>query len=216
MRRVTTVLYFSSGPTIIQFPEDTYVENGEGVLFQVEVSGAPHPELVWYHDGLRIVADYSMELAEDGFLTMPSAELKHSGMYKLVASNPAGSVEREVRLVVEEEGRKRPAPERALAPVPVNKLGTHVEKNHSRNNKGFDDEYQVSFSPFLCHCVCMCLGLVVLQSFYTGEDKSISIATDPKNRRKNRFANICVCKQQSCYTTLATSILSVLVRMLLH
>ena len=97
------------------------------MLFQVEVSGAPHPELVWYHDGVRIVADYSMELAEDGSLTMPSAELKHSGMYKLVASNPAGSVEREVRLVVEEEGRKRPAPERELAPVPVNKLGSHVE-----------------------------------------------------------------------------------------
>ena len=210
------VLCFSLGPTIIQFPEDTYVEDGEGVLFQVEVSGAPHPELVWYHDGVRIVADYSMELAEDGSLTMPLAELKHSGMYKLVASNPAGSVEGEVRLVVEEEGRKRPAPERKLAPVPVNKLGNHVEKNHSRNNKGFDDEYQVSFSPFLCHCVCMCLGVVLLQSLYTGEDKSISIATDPKNRRKNRFANICVCKQQSCYTTLATSILSVLVRMLLH
>ena len=60
----------------------------------------------------------------------------------------------------------------------------------SRNNKGFDDEYQVSFSPFLYHCVCMCLGVVLLQSLYTGEDKSISIATDSKNRRKNRFANI--------------------------
>ena len=139
------------------------MEDGEGVLFQVEVSGVPHPELVWYHNGVRVVADYSMELAEDGSLTMPSAELKHSGMYKLVASNPAGNVEREVRLVVEEEGRKRPAPERALAPVPVNKLGSHVEKNHSRNNKGFDDEYQVSFSPFLCHCVCMCLGAVLSQ-----------------------------------------------------
>ena len=202
VRRVTMVLCFSLGPKIIQFPEDTYVEDGEGVLFQVEVSGAPHPELVWYHDGVRVVADYSMELAEDGSLTMPSAELKHSGMYKLVASNPAGSVEGEVRLVVEKEGRKRPAPEIALAPVPVNKLGSHVEKNHSRNNKGFDDEYQVSFSPFLCHCVC--LGVVLLQSLYTGEDKSISIATDTKNRRKNRFANICVCKQQRCYTTLAT------------
>ena len=57
VRRVTMVLCFSLGPTIIQFPEDTYVEDGEGVLFQVEVSGAPHHELVWYHDGVRVVAD---------------------------------------------------------------------------------------------------------------------------------------------------------------
>ena len=160
------VLCFSLGPKIIQFPEDTYVEEGEAVLFQVEVSGAPHPELVWYHDGVRVVSDYSMELAEDGSLTMPSAELKHSGMYKLVASNPAGSVEGEVRLVVEEEGRKRPVPERALAPVPVNKLGSHVEKNHSRNNKGFDDEYQVSFFPFLCHCVYVFGCCVVTVTLY--------------------------------------------------
>ena len=166
------------------------MEEEEAVLFQVEVSGAPHPELVWYHDGVRVVADYSMELAEDGSLTMPSAELKHSGMYKLVASNPAGSVEGEVRLVVEEEGRKRPAPERELAPVPVNKLGSHVEKNHSRNNKGFDDEYQVNFSPFLCHCVCMCLGVVLLQSLYTGEDKSISIARTDERTDSQTYVSV--------------------------
>ena len=81
-----------------------------------------------------------------------------------------------------------------------------MEKNHSRNNKGFDDEYQVSFSPFLCHCVCVCLGVVLLQSLYTGEDKSISIATDSKNRRKNRFANICVCKQQIVGHTITLSL----------
>ena len=138
------------------------------MLFQVEVSGAPHPELVWYHDGVRVVADYSMELAEDGSLTMPSAELKHSGMYKLVASNPAGSVEREVRLVVEEEGRKRPAPERELAPVPVNKLGSHVVKNHSRNNKGFDDEYH-SISVSLCVYVFGCC-VVTVTLYWRGQE----------------------------------------------
>ena len=154
------VLCFSLGPKIIQFPEDTYVEDGEGVLFQVEVSGAPQPELVWYHDGVRVVSDYSMELAEDGSLTMPSAELKHSGMYKLVASNPAGSIEGEVRLVVEEEGRKRPAPERELAPVPVNKLGSHVEKNHSR---ALMMSIKLVSLPF-CVTVCVCVWVLCCYS----------------------------------------------------
>ena len=38
---------------------------------------------------------------------------------------------------------------------------------------------------------------VLLQSLYTGEDKGIAIATDSKYRKKNRFANICVCKSLS-------------------
>ena len=113
---------------IVQFPENTYVQEGEGVLFKVEVTGVPQPKLTWYHNGAEVETDYSKELAEDGSLT----------------SNPAGRVEREVRLVVQEEGKTSGGSERmALDPVPVSKLGSHVEKNHSKNNKGFDDEYQV-------------------------------------------------------------------------
>ena len=129
---------------IVQFPEDTYVQEGEGVLFKVEVTGVPQPKLTWYHNGAEVEADYSKELAEDGSLTMPSAEMKHTGVYKLVASNPAGKAKREVKLVVQEEGKTSGGSEMmALDPVPVFKLGSYVEKNHSKNNKGFDNEYQV-------------------------------------------------------------------------
>ena len=130
---------------IVQFPEDTYAQEGEGVLFKVEVTGVPQPKLTWYHNGAEVEADYSKELAEDGSLTMASAEMKHTGVYKLVVSNPAGRAEREVRLVVQEEGKTSGGSERmTLDPVPVSKLGSHVEKNHSQNNKGFDDEFKVS------------------------------------------------------------------------
>ena len=60
-------------------------------MFQV---GTPGPKLTWYHNGEEVMADYSKELAENGSLTMPSAELKHSGVYQLVAVNPAGRAER--------------------------------------------------------------------------------------------------------------------------
>ena len=60
-------------------------------MFQV---GTPRPKLTWYHNGVEVMADYPKELAEDGSLTMPSAELKHSGVYQLVAVNPAGRAER--------------------------------------------------------------------------------------------------------------------------
>ena len=83
---------------IQQFPEDTRVQEGERVVFRVRVTGSPQPKLTWYHDGVEVKGDYSKELAEDGSLTMPSAETKHSGVYQLVAANKAGSVEREVKL----------------------------------------------------------------------------------------------------------------------
>ena len=116
-------------------------------MFRVKVTGVPHPKLTWYHDGEEVVADYSRELSEDGSLTMPSAETKHSGVYQLVAHNPAGRAERQLRLRVTAEGEAPPVSQKApvsLAPVLVTKLGNHVEKNHSKNNKGFNDEYQVT------------------------------------------------------------------------
>ena len=145
LREVSIQWIFFLAPVIVQFPEDTYVQEGEGVLFKVEVTGVPQPKLTWYHNGAEVEADYSKELAEDGSLTMASAEMKHTGVYKLVVSNPTGRAEREARLVVQEEGKTSGGSERmALDPVPVSKLGNHVEKNHSKNNKGFDDEFKVS------------------------------------------------------------------------
>ena len=45
---------------------------GEGVLFQVKVTGSPPPKLVWYHNGEDVVADYYC-------LTMPPVEVQHTG-----------------------------------------------------------------------------------------------------------------------------------------
>ena len=73
---------------ITLFPDDKQVLVGEEVVFRVKVTGVPVPELTWYHNGEELVADYSKDLAEDGSLTMPSAE--HSGVYQLVAVNRAG------------------------------------------------------------------------------------------------------------------------------
>ena len=132
----------------MQFSEDTYVQEGEGVLFQVEVTGIPKPKLTWYHNGEEVVADYSKELAEDGSLIMPSAELKHTGVYQLVAVNPAGRVEREVKLSVESESVEVDNdPAYDTVPmcdvIPVAMFGDHVEQRHASNNKTFKEEYEV-------------------------------------------------------------------------
>ena len=119
----------------------------EKVLFHVEVTGTPQPEVTWYHNGEEVVADYSKELSEDGSITMPSAKIKHSGAYQLVARNQAGQVEREVTLTVVPEGAELDGPSysvvSACGAIPVASFGHHVEQKHSRNNKLFKYEFEV-------------------------------------------------------------------------
>ena len=186
-------MFIPTVPVIVKFPEDTYVQEGEGVLFQVKVTGVPHPNLTWYHNGVEVKEDYSRDLSEDGSLIMPSAESKHSGVYMLVVHNTAGRVEREVRLTVEEENQSKPALKRPAVPmaaIPVSQFGNHVERYHKRSNQGFKEEFQVAgYFAMLCN-VALCL----FQSLYDGKDKKTSIAKNAKNKLKNRFGNICVCK----------------------
>ena len=82
---------------ISKFPSvDMFVAEGEGVCFKIKVSGEPQPTVTWYHDGDPVRADYAREIESDGSLAIPSAELKHSGVYKTVAANQYGSEERQV------------------------------------------------------------------------------------------------------------------------
>ena len=114
---------------------------GEGVLFQVKVAGSPPPKLVWYHNGEEIVPDYSREIMNDGSLTMPSVEFRHTGTYNVVAENVAGRKEGEVKLYVEnEEGMTKSKQGKNKPPlktkdIPVTKFSRHVVQNHTKNKR---------------------------------------------------------------------------------
>ena len=117
------------------------------MLFQVKVTGTPMPKLTWYHNGEEVLAEYSRELEDDGTLSLPSAETKHSGMYKLVAQNHIGRKEKEVKLFVKEENAQDEVtsakPATVFSAIPVGFFGSHVERKHSKNNQGFINEYEV-------------------------------------------------------------------------
>ena len=136
-------------PEILNFPEETHVVEGESVLFQVKVTGNPMPKLTWYHNGEEVFADYSKILEDDGTLTLPSAETKHSGSYKLVAQNQVGRKEKEVWLHVKEENTEDEVaaakPPTSFSAIPVALFGSRVEEKHSKNNQGFINEYEVIY-----------------------------------------------------------------------
>ena len=130
-------------PVIEEFPQETQMIEGQEISFKVVVTGYPPPKLQWHHNGEKIAEDYSTELDQDGSLHIPSSEKRHSGVYKLVASNSSGSAEKEVELKVFDEGEAPPPKDVDLSPVPVMEFGSFVAKNHKNSNAGFKDMYQV-------------------------------------------------------------------------
>ena len=138
---------------IEEFPTDTCATEGEGVFFKVVVRGYPQPSLTWYHEDTQLTSDYSLELQEDGSLSIASTELRHSGVYKLSAKNCRGSAEREVRLTVRQEEEEAAVVDKErvqVQPVPVAEFGDYVAQNHSNSDEVFKFQYRV--------CVCMTIG----------------------------------------------------------
>ena len=82
---------------------------------------------------------------------MPSAEIKHSGVYQLVAVNKAGRMKREVGLCVNQEGQPSlhgPKTKIGLVPIPTEEFGDYVVKCHANDNKDFIDQFSVRLFTF--------------------------------------------------------------------
>ena len=143
---IISPLISDTEPEIEEFPTDTTAIEGEGVFFKVVVRGYPQPSLTWYHEDTLLTPDYSLELTQDGSVSITSTELKHSGVYKLLAKNSSGSAEREVRLTMRQEEEEAAPVDRErveIQPVPVAELGDYVAYCHSDANKVFKLQYSV-------------------------------------------------------------------------
>ncbi len=129
----------------MKFPETPlYVNGGEAIMLQVQVTGSPAPSLSWYFNDEEVTEDYSLSLAQDGTLTIPSAEPRHSGAYRLVATNTAGSVSKEVHVTVLADEEPNPlAPKVTFRPIPLPEFGEYVAVNHSNLNHNLLKQYEV-------------------------------------------------------------------------
>lgn len=153
-------------PFIQEFSEfSKSAVEGEMVVFSVQVSGSPSPSISWYHDNTQVESDYAHDIADNGSLTIYTTEMKHAGIYRMVATNSAGTVDQQLKFTVLREAVQAaavdlsPAPPvrppknaapPSLPPKPtslrVDQFGAFVAKNHADTNKGFRSLYQVSHS----------------------------------------------------------------------
>uniref|UniRef100_M3ZDA5 Cell adhesion molecule-related/down-regulated by oncogenes n=1 Tax=Xiphophorus maculatus TaxID=8083 RepID=M3ZDA5_XIPMA len=85
--------------TLEILPGDAILE--KVVNSKVVISCSPHPRVRWFKNGLEIHPEQSeYSVARDGALVISAASASHSGDFKCVATNEAGSVERKTRLKV--------------------------------------------------------------------------------------------------------------------
>lgn len=67
-------------------------------------AGSPRPKVRWFKNGLEINPEQpELSVARDGALVINKVSASHSGDFKCVATNEAGSVERKTRLKVNGE-----------------------------------------------------------------------------------------------------------------
>ena len=103
---------------IEQFPGSQTAVEGKTVLFPVVVTGKPPPTITWYHDDSQIHSDYAHDIASDGSLTIYSTEMKHAGVYKMVAAANRGRTEEQtLKLSVKRENIQVTAPPLPFPPA---------------------------------------------------------------------------------------------------
>ncbi|XP_067377843.1 hemicentin-1 isoform X1 [Channa argus] len=71
------------------------------VIIPCPAEGSPRPRVQWFKNGLEIHPEQSeFTVARDGALVISTVSASHSGDFKCVATNEAGSVERKTRLKI--------------------------------------------------------------------------------------------------------------------
>ena len=160
-------------PHIDGFPDSQTAVEGKKVSFPVLVTGIPAPNITWYHNNSQIENGYAHDVAADGSLTIYTAEMKHAGVYKMVAANSVGSEEQTVKLSIigdyeemtpsllnntakplKQQAEPSPTSLSERSPLPhskpaeggihVSQFGAYVSQNHAKANKGFKTLYFVS------------------------------------------------------------------------
>ena len=137
--------FTNTGPVIEKFPDDTFATEKEAVLLSVSLIGYPKPSVAWYCDEHPLGPDDGVKIQSDGSVFIPCVQVKHNGVYRLVATNSLGTAQRSFSLFVKSREFHRIIPHTNLVikPVPMEQFGEYVASNHANDNKGFKNQFMV-------------------------------------------------------------------------
>ncbi|XP_055948498.1 hemicentin-1-like isoform X2 [Argiope bruennichi] len=86
-------LHVSASPHIKDSDYSQKVLSGDPVYLACDASGHPPPLIIWHKDSVLIEDNEEMKVLPDGTLHFSSANASHTGTYKCLAENEAGSHE---------------------------------------------------------------------------------------------------------------------------
>ena len=153
----------TEAPRLDVFPTQLYPLEGDRVRIEGEIEGHPPPRLVWYHNGKHIGND------DKSSLLFPRIDFKHSGVYKLVASNVCGEAEIVVIVTVmsngDDEFENSGIEETSTyTRIPVEKFEDYVSVHLSDGNKKFKESFEVRTANLHAVLVVMLLYLTKYRS----------------------------------------------------
>lgn len=87
-------LYSLVPPTIVKYPGNISIDEGDTIILKCEATGFPVPRVFWYFNDSSLVANSS-------FVEIVNAKKgEHEGRYRCVVKNPAGSISASANLKV--------------------------------------------------------------------------------------------------------------------
>ena len=114
-------------PVFIKRLQSKYLEIGQRLILEVEIGGAPFPEIVWYFNEKEISPSQDIHIRRLGChatLIIDMVSLKNNGQYAVKAVNEAGEATCVANVVVEKETTPPPRP-----PDPVSDSGRDTRDN---------------------------------------------------------------------------------------
>ncbi|KAM3729106.1 Hemicentin-1 [Dirofilaria immitis] len=100
---ITYLLKIQEPPKIISdIPGTIVIVLGLTLEIPCRAVGTPEPTIAWEKDGFQIILDDIIRIDSAGTIRIEKAQSSHRGIYRCIATNPAGRDERNTLVIVQE------------------------------------------------------------------------------------------------------------------
>ncbi|KAM4692877.1 inactive tyrosine-protein kinase 7 [Discoglossus pictus] len=110
-RRQDLHITVATTPEWVEKPMDSGMEEGKSGFLHCLSKGSPKPTVSWYRNGNPISEDSRFEIFQNGTLRIISVEVYDGTIYRCVSSTPAGRIEAQARVLVQEKLKFTPRPQ---------------------------------------------------------------------------------------------------------
>lgn len=111
-RKQDVTVTVATAPQWVEKPQDTGMDEGRPGFLHCLSRASPEPSVSWYRNGIAISKEDSrFQVFQNGTLKIVNVEVYDGTVYTCVCSTPAGSLEAQARVLVQEKLKFTPPPQ---------------------------------------------------------------------------------------------------------